>query len=154
MNLTTFYHYCIISQNAKCQCISIYCPMHLKTCLSENCTVQARVTITQRCLASYSHTELDQGIWLPGWGVVQNTTDYLLDSHTSLDLAYMFQNETALKGRPYWGVLNWYSGGGFVANLGNTLQVKGILRCQQYSNFARRCSTLHFFGVRHCNMVL
>ncbi len=82
------------------------------------------ITITQRCSASYNNDDLDQGIWLPGWDAVPNTTDYLSNPLSSLELAYMFQNETALKGRPYWGVLNWYSGGGFVANLGNTLQVR------------------------------
>ncbi len=64
----------------------------------------------------------DQGSWFPSWEVPRNDTDDDLILHPSL--AYMFQTADVLKSNPYWGKMNWYTGGGFVASLGNSLKVK------------------------------
>ncbi len=78
-----------------------------------------------RCLAAYNTEMLDRGSWLPGWNVPRNNiTAEEISSYPSLDLAYIFQTETALGGKSFWGKLTTYIGGGFVATLGNTLQVK------------------------------
>ncbi len=76
-----------------------------------------------KCLAAYSTEVLDQGSWFPGWDVPRNTTDGELNSYPTLEQAYIFQTEAALRGKPFWGKLTTYAGGGFVALLGNTLQV-------------------------------
>ena len=38
----------------------------------------------------------------------------------SLVSAFHYRSQSALNGSMYWGSLNWYEGGGFVSNLGNT----------------------------------
>ena len=92
-----------------------------------DCSVYA---FTMRCLAAYNTEVLDRGSWLPGWNVTRNNiTEDELSSLPSLDLAYIFQTEAALRGKSFWGKLTTYIGGGFVATLGNTLQVK---QCSVY----------------------
>ena len=82
-----------------------------------------------RCLAAYSTEELDQGSWFPGWDVSRNITDDEQNSLTTLEQAYIFQTEAALSGKPFSGKLTTYTGGGFVAILGNKLQVCVICDC-------------------------
>ncbi len=81
-----------------------------------------------RCLSPYSIDLLDKGDWLPGWENRLNITDTDSNLYGALEQAYIFQSQDTLKAKPYWGTLHWYTGGGFVANLGNTLEVKSIKR--------------------------
>ena len=77
-----------------------------------------------RCLATYNTEVLDRGSWLPGWNVLRdNITGDVLESNP-LELAYIFQTESDVNGKPFLGKLTTYIGGGFVASFGNTLQVK------------------------------
>ncbi len=82
------------------------------------------VSITMRCLTAYETDLVDQGNWLPGWERTLNDTEIGQTPYPALDMAYMFQSEADLNARPYWAEVYWYSGGGFIANLGNTIQVK------------------------------
>lgn len=83
------------------------------------------MSYTLRCLTAYNADLQDKGAWFPGWGVLRNVTDDDDSSYSNLEMAYMFQTEEVLNGNSYWGKLNWYMGGGFIASLGNTLQVGG-----------------------------
>ena len=80
-----------------------------------------------RCVAAYSTEVLDQGSWFPGWDISRNTTVGEQNSHPTLEQAYIFRTEAALNGKPFWGKLTTYTGGGFVAILGNKLQVRIII---------------------------
>ena len=74
---------------------------------------------TDRCTDSYSLSSEDTNSYNPSWDGRANYSG----SYDSLDTrhaAFHYRSEEQLKTLPYWGESGFYSGGGYVANLGNT----------------------------------
>ncbi len=73
-------------------------------------------TYSGRCTSWYKMTSLqDESSYSVGWMQYQNK-----NKPEHIDKAFTYQNESQLKGLPYWGHLEMYSGGGYVSNLGQT----------------------------------
>ena len=71
-----------------------------------------------RCSLWYTHKTEDHTNYTLGWVGLQNVTSTY---STNLEQSTMWQSEGQLHGLPQIGILESYSGGGYVANLGNTL---------------------------------
>ena len=84
------------------------------------CSIPSSVrAITTRCTSEYSRKREDKDSYYPGWH--HNTSDHELAGASDIDAAFQYRSEEDLKTLPYWGKDHYYSGGGYVLNLGNTL---------------------------------
>ena len=91
----------------------------LMMCLGR-CSIPSSVRgITAHCTNEYSRKREDKDSYYPGWH--QNTSDHDLAGTSDIDAAFQYRSEKDLKTLPYWGKDHYYSGGGYVLNLGNTL---------------------------------
>ncbi|KAF7216063.1 transcript variant X2 [Nothobranchius furzeri] len=81
------------------------------------------LTFVSNCNAVYSWEMEDMGSYEPGWN------HSLLDNiSTSTSRPWKYQTQSELRNRPFWGRLETYRGGGYVADLGpNLLQARGTL---------------------------
>jgi hypothetical protein len=61
----------------------------------------------------------DRSSYSPNWSDTNTTNTSLLNV---LQSSFLYQSASDLSGSPYWGRRRQYSGGGYVANLGNTKQ--------------------------------
>ena len=71
-----------------------------------------------RCVNKYSITGEDTKSYSYGWHAV-SSNDTQLTENEMLN-AYQYTSEQELETIPFWGHFNYYSGGGYVANLGNS----------------------------------
>ena len=78
-----------------------------------------------RCTNSYSYADEDTAAyhlsWLPLPTENNNDLTEGSDQLTDIQKAYIYSTESDINGFPYDGLLETYSGGGYVANLGDTL---------------------------------
>ena len=78
-----------------------------------------------RCTNSYSKADEDTRAYYLSWLIQFTTTENLTASNdqlTDLRKAFIYSTESEINGYPYDGLLETYSGGGYVANLGDTLE--------------------------------
>ena len=73
-----------------------------------------------RCTNSYSQETVDKESYEPFWQTIYNTSRTAEIYTESLSSAFHYKSESTLNGSAYWGYLQWYEGGGYVANLGET----------------------------------
>ena len=89
---------------------------------AESCTNVATYSNTYRCTESYSYDAEDKGSYAPGWIAFENIS---MLSHTAsfsnLDKAFIYTSAADQDNYAYWGEYAIYSGGGYTANLGNSL---------------------------------
>lgn len=69
-------------------------------------------------LTSDTQDRIDYNVsWSPQ--IIQNSSSRM--TYNSLEKSFTYQTSEELNGLDYWGYFQWYDGGGYVANLGNTL---------------------------------
>ena len=95
-----------------------------------------------RCANVYSPNNEDKSSYVSGWSKTLNQSDILTPEISSLQKAFHYQSEREMKGVPYWGLFETYSGGGYAANLGNTFAeaeetLKELERNQWMDRFTR-----------------
>ena len=74
-----------------------------------------------RCTDSYEWYTAETGTYGPSWLPVANLTGYSGDALTPLEQSFVYQTDWQLHGDYYDGQIAYYSGGGYVADLGDTL---------------------------------
>ena len=74
---------------------------------------------THRCTESYSVLDEDTASYEASWDGRANYSGSYSDLSNE-EAAWVHQTQAELKTLPYWGESGFYSGGGYVANLGNT----------------------------------
>ena len=73
------------------------------------------ITSKMLCSTSYSIATEEKVSFSPGWDSFSNNTDVV-----SIGNSFRYKTSKELNGSTFWGTRHHYSGGGYVANLGNT----------------------------------
>ena len=70
-------------------------------------------------MLTYKPANEYRGDNMESWLMPQQNSSLPMNAFQS---SFIYQSQSELKGQPFWGYLNTYSGGGYVANLGNTIK--------------------------------
>ena len=90
------------------------------------------------CSLWYSDAVEDQKDHTENWGPANNSTE----SKSDVQNSFIYQSAKLMKGETYWGLLEFYPAGGYVANLGNNKQsalplIKGLDKANWVDQFTR-----------------
>lgn len=77
-------------------------------------------TATTRCTERYSSKRLDYRNYDKGWKKADSNVTDEGPEHGPAEDAFVYRSSKEMNAELYWGNLQWYDGGGYVANLGNT----------------------------------
>ena len=92
-------------------------PPRLRLLRVEDDPCYASVHVRSKCIVDYTLKTEDKRNYIPGWVVIDNHTVSPQSNYAHLD-AFKYQSQAELKGQPFWAERTWFSGGGYVANLG------------------------------------
>ena len=94
----------------------------IANCFPGDCGIPKRMKgHTKRCGQWYSFKSkmADHMSYTVGWNTTRTSVP---DKLTDLEESFLYQTPSHLHGIPFWGYLTSYEAGGYVANLGQTLQ--------------------------------
>ena len=87
----------------------------------EECAIAAAVgSLDTKCIVDYTPKTEDKVNYFPNWRLVYNDSIAPDTNQAHLD-AFSHQSESELKGESFWAERTWFSGGGYVANLGENM---------------------------------